>query len=177
MSAFQKSVPLSLFLLISIASQLALAEALISRPMDAGQIIARSGYIFAGTVTGVKRIVAPNAVSSVEVTFRIDRGIRGVKNGQLLTIHEWAGLWTDRDRYRPGQSVVLFLYRPSKLGLTSPVGNSLGQLNIDKDGRVILPPGWLTDSPGDDPTSQPRARWKSRINVEDFAREVRRRAE
>jgi hypothetical protein len=35
---------------------------------------------------------------------------------------------------------MLFLYPPSKLGLTSPVGGPLGRFKIDPDGRVILGP-------------------------------------
>ena len=176
MSALRKFLLLSLLPLVGTLSQVSSGEALRPKTMGAGHVMARAGYIFTGTVMRVKRIDSPNAVAKVEVAFRVDRGIRGVKSGQLLTIHEWAGLWADRERYRVGQSVVLFLYRTSKLGLTSPVGNSLGQLNIDKDGRVTLPPGWTAENPGGR-ASEPGARWKSRMNVRDFTREVERRAE
>jgi hypothetical protein len=36
---------------------------------------------------------------------------------------------------------MLFLYAPSALGLTSPVGGRLGQFAVDRDGRVVLSPG------------------------------------
>jgi hypothetical protein len=41
--------------------------------------------------------------------------------GQVLTVHEWAGLWSSGKRYCVGERVFLFLYPPGKLGLTSVV--------------------------------------------------------
>jgi hypothetical protein len=41
-------------------------------------------------------------------------------------------------RYRIGQRLMLFLYAPSALGLTSPEGGRLGQFAVDRDGRVVL---------------------------------------
>ena len=86
-----------------------------------------SGYIFAGTVKSVER-VAPkgNGVATVQITFHVEQAMRGARAGQMLTIREWAGLWESGERYRPGERVLLFLYPPSKLGLTSPVGGPAG---------------------------------------------------
>jgi hypothetical protein len=102
-----------------------------------------AGYIFSGKVKAVERI-APSATDSVPVmriTFQVEKGFRGVRSGQELVIREWASLWRSGDRYRPGQRVMLFLYPPSKLGLTSPVGGELGRFGIDPGGRVIIPRG------------------------------------
>jgi hypothetical protein len=101
-----------------------------------------SGYIFAGTVKSVER-VAPkgNGVATVLVNFHVDQAMRGVRSGQMLAIREWAGLWESGERYRPGERVLLFLYPPSKLGLTSPVGGLRGRFRIGPDGRVIFDPG------------------------------------
>ncbi len=109
-------------------------------PFSVPRIASPSGYIFAGTVTGVQ-LVAPGkagSVGTVQITFHVDQGLRGVKTGQTLTIHEWAGLWHFGERYRPGERVFLFLYQPSKLGLTSTVGGTLGRFGIDQGGRAIL---------------------------------------
>ena len=101
-----------------------------------------SGYIFAGTVRSVEQM-APRTpgVATVQINFHIDEAIRGVRTGQMLAIREWAGLWNSGERYRPGERVLLFLYPPSKLGLTSPVGGAMGRFAVGPRGRVRLPPG------------------------------------
>ncbi len=104
------------------------------------QLTGQAGYIFAGTVTKVERVVAsaPNEVATVRITFRVEQGIRGVRTGAALQIRQWAGLWNSGERYRVGERVVLFLYPPSKLGLTSPVGGALGRLPINSQGELLL---------------------------------------
>lgn len=64
--------------------------------------------------------------------------MRGTSPGQLLTIQEWAGLWTGGERYRVGERVLLFLYSPSKLGLTSPVGGAMGRFAVDSQGKIVM---------------------------------------
>ena len=102
-----------------------------------------SGYIFSGTVVKVERI-APrrrDAVAVMRVIFHVDTAIRGVSRGQKLVIREWAGLWQSGERYRAGERVLLFLYPPSKLGLTSPVGGAMGRFRINPGGRIVVPRG------------------------------------
>lgn len=100
----------------------------------------QSGYIFAGTVAGVERIApqSSNGLATVQVSFRVDQAIRGVRTGQVLVVREWAGLWENGSRYRVGERLLLFLYRPSKLGLTSPVAGGLGRFAMDSNGQVVL---------------------------------------
>jgi hypothetical protein len=110
-------------------------------PLSRLRLITRSsGYIFDGTVLSVDRDAQTDSggVAAVRIAFRVDQAIRGVRKGQVLTIREWAGLWNSGERYRSGEHVLLFLYRPSKLGLTSPVGGSLGRFAVDSGGNVIL---------------------------------------
>ncbi len=112
-------------------------------------LLRNSGYIFSGTVKTVERI-APrdhNSVAVMRVTFQVEEAIRGVRKGQLLVIREWAGLWQAGERYRPGERVMLFLYPPSKLGLTSPVGGGAGRFRVDPQGNVIVKPR-KADRPG-----------------------------
>src|SRR5579871_3317272 len=90
-----------------------------------------SGMIFRGTVTSVAKPETISDVPAVQITFRVEEGILGVRSGQSLTIREWAGLWDAGERYRAGERVMLFLYPPSRLGLTSPVGGPQGRFNID----------------------------------------------
>jgi hypothetical protein len=38
---------------------------------------------------------------------------------------------------RAGQHILVFFYPPSRLGLTSPVGGSLGQFDLDQTGMYV----------------------------------------
>ncbi len=64
--------------------------------------------------------------------------MRGTASGQSVTIHEWAGLWSRGDRYRVGEHVLLFLYPPSRLGLTSPVSGAMGRFAVGRQGQILL---------------------------------------
>jgi hypothetical protein len=108
------------------------------------QIVRAAGIIFSGRVTFVGRADGRAASSSGQsagstaVTFQVEHAIRGTAAGQSLTIHEWSGLWTGRERYRVGERVLLFLYSPSKLGLTSSVAGAVGRFAIDPQGRIAM---------------------------------------
>jgi hypothetical protein len=112
------------------------------------QLSRRAGMIFAGTV-----LIAPmqtasksssaidrnglGATPAIELSFRVDEAIVGVETGQILTVHEWTGAWFTHRTMRKGERVLLFLYPLSRLGLTSPVGGSLGQVALDASGRNV----------------------------------------
>ena len=122
------------------------------------QLSRRAGMIFTGTVinagtvvgsvpgTGTAATTIESGASSkvrlggnfLDLHFRIDRPIAGVTSGQILTIHEWAGAWSRQPALRSGDRVLLFLYPPSRLGLTSPVGGQQGQIRLDSTGENIL---------------------------------------
>jgi len=112
------------------------------------QLSRRAGIIFAGTVlatpaqtvttqTAASDRVVPGAPPAVELSFRVDQAIAGVEPGQVLTIHEWAGAWSMHRPMSKGQHILIFLYPPSRLGLTSPVGGSLGQVALDPSGKNV----------------------------------------
>ena len=107
----------------------------------------QAGYIFSGTVLSVERLQpkVPNDVAAVRITFRVDQAAKGVTAKQTFSIREWAGLWDHNERYRPGQHVLLFLYRSSKLGLTSPVGGDYGRYELDNSGRILGNPSRLEE--------------------------------
>jgi hypothetical protein len=109
-------------------------------PPTLQQLTQRAGYIFSGTVLTVERVQpkTPNEVATVRITFKVNQAVRGVATRQIFTIREWAGLWQSGARYRPGEQVMLFLYRPSKVGLTSPVNGELGRFNLDNHGKALL---------------------------------------
>jgi hypothetical protein len=134
------------------------------------QITRAAGTIFSGRVTAIASVPASSSqVEAVSISFHVDRAIRGVIPGQNLTIFQWIGLWTGGQRYRVGEHVVLFLYPPSKLGLTSCVGGPLGRFSIDSVNQIALSEQHLAAFGAD-----PVLGGKSRISFRDFIRAARR---
>ena len=104
------------------------------------QLVRAAGIIFSGRVTSIGRNPSSGgeATASTTVTFQVERAMRGASVGQSLTIHEWAGLWISGERYRIGERVLLFLYSPGRLGLTSPVSGAMGRFAMDSQGRIMI---------------------------------------
>ena len=100
----------------------------------------RAGMVFAGTALSdrIQTARTDRGVPSIALCLRVDRAIAGVQPGQILSIHEWTGAWSLYPPIRRGEHVLLFLYPPSRLGLTSPVGGPLGQLRLDAAGLNVL---------------------------------------
>jgi hypothetical protein len=115
------------------------------------QMSCRAGIIFVGTVVSsnpasaavdqVSLISAtmPATLPTIQVRFRVDRAIAGTETGQILTIHEWAGTSSTQRPMNTGQHVLLFLYAPSRLGFTSPVGGAAGEVFLDPTGKSVTP--------------------------------------
>jgi hypothetical protein len=116
----------------------------------------RAGMIFAGTVltagsqtvttqtAAIDRVVPGTTAGTapvIQLSFRVDEAIAGVEPGQVLTIHEWAGARSMPRPMRRGQHILIFLYPPSRLGLTSPVGGLLGQIALDQSGKHVAEQG------------------------------------
>lgn len=109
-----------------------------SRPVLV-RTLANSGRIFSGTFFQIEHhnSDSSSALATTVIRLKVEEAIRGVQKGEIVEVKEWAGLWQAGERYRPGERVLLFLYPPSKLGLTSPVGRS-GRLPVNNAGRVLL---------------------------------------
>lgn len=135
------------------------------------QLAQAAGSIFSGTVTAVARHSAARsqAIETVAVTFHVEQAIRGATPGEEFTITQWMGVWSNGQRYRVGDRLLLFLYPPSKLGLTSCVFGGLGRFNVDPSGRVLLSAQQLAAFRQD-----PVLGGKSRVRFSDFAWSVRR---
>ncbi|HTZ83673.1 MAG TPA: hypothetical protein VMB66_10800 [Candidatus Acidoferrales bacterium] len=140
-------------------------------PIALPEMIRSAGLIFAGTVIRIERRPGTSAhsVETVTITFRVENAIRGATPGEGLTISQWIGLWSSGQRYRLGEHVLLFLYPPSKLGLTSSVAGLLGRFQVDAWGRILPSPQQLSALQKD-----PVLGGKSRIRFGDFALAVRR---
>jgi hypothetical protein len=126
------------------------------------QLSARAGIVFAGTVLsgGADSAGTDRPVPSVALRFRVDRAIAGVDPGQTLTIHEWIGAWLEQTPMHRGDRFLLFLYPPSYLGLTSPIGGRRGQIRLDSAGQIILGRSAL---PGKQTAMQPVSSSSSRF--------------
>ncbi len=133
------------------------------------QLTRAAGTIFAGTVTAVARRPASQSqsIETVSITFHVEGAIRGAVPGEDLTISQWIGIWASGQRYRVGERVLLFLYPPSKLGLTSCVGSALGRFSFDPRGRVRLTAQHLSAFRTD-----PVLGGKASATFSDFARAV-----
>lgn len=109
------------------------------QPLVLQRLVRTAGIIFSGRVTFIGHTtgVRPDPASTA-ITFQVEHAIRGAVGGQRLTIHEWAGLWRSGERYHVGEQVLLFLYSPSKLGLTSPVAGDMGRFAMDPQGRIMI---------------------------------------
>jgi hypothetical protein len=142
-----------------------------ARPIGFPVLSSAAGTIFSGTVTAIVRRPATQgqAVETVAITFHVENAIRGAAAGEDLTISQWIGLWSSGQRYRVGERVLLFLYPPSKLGLTSCVAGALGHFTVDPRGRILLSAQHLSAFRTD-----PILGGKSRVSFGDFARAVQR---
>jgi hypothetical protein len=143
-------------------------------PVSFPGIARAAGLIFSGTVRSVVRRPATrgSAVETVAITFHVESSLRGAASGEDLTISQWIGLWTSGQRYRVGQRVLLFLYPPSKLGLTSSVAGPLGRFDVDPWGRILLSAHHLSAFRTD-----PVLGGKPRVRISDFALAMRKASE
>jgi hypothetical protein len=145
-------------------------------PITFRQIVRASGTIFAGTVTKIEPGPARGgtAIPTVAVTFRVERPLRGAIPRESFTILQWLGLWTAGQRYVLGEHVLLFLYPPSKLGLTSAVAGPLGRFNLDAAGRILLSEQQLAVFRADLLAAGHSPGGQSSMEFNDFARALRR---
>ncbi len=132
------------------------------------QMVQAAGIIFSGRVTFVGQSgPSSGQAPAATITFEVEQAMRGTVTGQSLTIHEWAGLWNSGERYRIGEHVLLFLYPPSKFGLTSPVSGPIGRFAVDVRGRILI-----SDYHAGVFTNDPTLSGKGAIPYLDFARAV-----
>ncbi len=102
---------------------------------------AQAAVMFVGTVTGVTRVGGDGfaaAAGVVEITFAVERGIRGVSDGQSYTVREWGGLWTaSEQRYRVGSRLLMLLHAPGPTGLSSPVDGMDGAIPVKGSSPLV----------------------------------------
>lgn len=177
---------MSVFRIISVLAVVCLAT--ISAAQVSDQIVAErvlgprwrqmsraSGMIFSGTVLRIEAQPSGKVrpLPLMLTRFRVDRAIAGVRSGEVLTVREWAVAQSMQRTMSRGERVLIFLYAPSRLGLTSPVGGRIGQVALDSRGEVVytgvpLPDrSWLTEEPfhGDTATPGAKAQFHNRLTA------------
>lgn len=138
---------------------------------DLQRVARRAALIFTGTVISIAPVHSNGSdeINTVEITFQVEQALRGLRTGQHYTIREWSGLWTSGPRYRLGQRMMLFLYGPSRAGLTSPVEGSLGRYDVDRFGQVSI----SAASALPNPTARPIAAGPQHTPIRTFSRAIR----
>lgn len=117
------------------ANELAAAQAL---GPQWKQMARGAGMIFSGTLmSAASQPASSGAVPTMELRFKVDRAIAGAHSGQVVTVREWSGSESLHRPLRPGDRVLLLLYPPGRLGLTSPVNGSSGQVALSPGGKLL----------------------------------------
>lgn len=106
-------------------------------PQNLGELVAQAATVVQGHVASARIEPHPDFanLSTVVVTFRVEQVLKGEAD---LTFTFRQYVWDVRDRYdaagyRKGQHLLLLLTRPSRYGLSSPVGLSQGRFRIQPD--------------------------------------------
>lgn len=103
-----------------------------------GELVQRAAVIIAGEVYAVQ--MPKNGDGLVQVSIRIDQGVRGGYIGMSYVLKETMSQWQQQGRalLKPQGQYVLLLNRPDAAGTTTPVGGALGVLPVDKNFNVDL---------------------------------------
>jgi hypothetical protein len=124
--------PRCLLVFILLSSVIAFAQmrtaiSVRTAPVDLGGITQRAGTIFAGRVLKIEpvRVASSNDLASVQITCAVEHGVRGTRDGEVLSFREWAGLWAAGPRYpdRPASDAVSLrteCARPDQSGRRTP---------------------------------------------------------
>lgn len=127
---------LALVLLFSLAPRAASATVLTQ--LSLSDMAARSAHVLVGTVEQVRpQLLSDQGVIVTEVTVRCTRSLRGVREGQVLTVRHLGGTVNGIGQrvfgeasYRVGEEVLLLA--EERAGSYYAVGMAQGALHIDR---------------------------------------------
>jgi hypothetical protein len=120
----------------------------IGRSVDLATMTERAGTIVSGRVTQIRMGTHPKyqRIGTLYVTVKVDEMMKGAP-AETVTFMQFAGLapqgatgrsvstaqtMPDLPAYRVGEDLVLFLYPPSHVGFTSPVGGPQGKFHVQR---------------------------------------------
>ena len=146
-----KSVLFFALWLLALASWITPVRATVILPLSLEQMAARASLIFEGRVTAVEtRLDTRSQRVATFTTFEVLDAIKGAP-GSSHTIKQVGGRLPGSahelrihgvPRFEPGQSYVVFLPAPSRLGFASPLGLSQGVYGVSEQAgqRVVRQP-------------------------------------
>jgi hypothetical protein len=128
-----------------IAASLSGAWASSVRSLDLDELTRRAAVIVSGRCQSVEVVFDPAlGRKATVVTLAVDRSVKGPggpTHAFRLPVTSGVDGWeiAGLPRFAPGEELVLFLYGPSVLGLSSPVGFGQGVFRVgaDKHGRRV----------------------------------------
>ena len=115
-------------------------------PVDLEKMSVKAGYIFHGVCTDVKTVEDENGFIATEVTYDVIRSVKGNENDKItfkvfgFATGEGKDTGTTLVGLAPfyyGREDVLFLYKESPWGFTSPVGLWQGSYPVIRDGADV----------------------------------------
>lgn len=113
------------------------------RQVGLSEMVESSGMIFSGHVLSVEGTTDERGDIVTRTTFRVEKPIRGVMPGNV-TITQYGGVTESGSMvlahmryFTEGERVMVLLYPPSELGLTSPIGMGQGAFSVDPENRVL----------------------------------------
>lgn len=97
-------------------------------PVDLETMSVKSGKIFHGKCVSVNVKEDERGLTSTEVTYDVIRSVKG-EVGESVTFKVFGHV-----NYYPGKEDVLFLYKESPWGFTSPIGLWQGEFPVVREG-------------------------------------------
>jgi hypothetical protein len=140
-----------ILLLILLAPLTAYSQA---RILSLQEIATSAGVIFQGTVTKVRSAADKNGDIVTYTTFKVEKPVAGTSK-KSYTVKQLGGevngiatQIADMHYFQPGEHIVVALYKPSTIGMSSPVGLYQGVWHLSKDAkRVEIPATQLQTLP------------------------------
>ncbi|MBI2822654.1 MAG: hypothetical protein HYX74_10545 [Acidobacteria bacterium] len=108
------------------------------RALELEDVVGGSYQIFLGRLIAVRQgSIQDFDLTYTEYTFAVSDWIKGGGN-QTVSVRQLGrsggvGLIPGIPSYKKGEEVVLFIHRPSQIGLTSPVGMQQGYYPVERD--------------------------------------------
>lgn len=121
-------------------------------PMNLERLVREAGMIFGGKVINVKtgEQYTSMRLYATEYTFLVTEQLYGVR-GDTVRIRQYGGEADGRKFYPPGvprfeegEEVIVFMYSPSRVGMTSSVGKEQGKFMIQNGDSGTGP--WVVNS-------------------------------
>jgi len=132
------SIYMPMVVLVSIFTSIPLHSQPLVKPVNLVYLAQRADVIVQGRVTEVIHEGMPGYpnIPTVKVTLEVERMLRGPAGDAYTFRQIYLGLHpkTEKQDYRIGQNLLLFLPIPSKYGLSSPIGNEQGRFHITSNG-------------------------------------------